>query len=304
MQEVHVRKTLIANRKAGLSQSASLIIMVMVGIAGCLALPTPTSAQTITFNFQATIIDAGGLSAFNVGETINGTYTFDATAPDLDGSPEVGSYETVMSLTMTTSGGYSVMATAASSKGLIEVQNDTENLTKDRYVLNVEEPFQALTGPSVDGRAPSFVTIVLRSSLTTALPSDALPLVPPSLADFDRDNSLILGFDCCSGVAMSAVLTSLTDTTPDPVSQIGALIAAVKILESDGTLNGGLVKALSSKLDGASNQLSDHPKAAAGFLRAFIEQVYALIRSGSMSAQEGESLIAAAEDIITGLSAQ
>ena len=291
----------LANFRTGWSRRPFLLA-VIVNSALCLALPEQARGQFVTFNFEATIVNTGGRSAFSVGETLAGSYTFDATAPDLDATSEVGLYQTVTSLNFVTSGGYSASASAAVSNGIIEVQNDTPNLTRDRYVVNVEEPSQTFTAPSVDGLDLTFLTIILRSSLTTAFPSDALPLLPPTLADFDRDNSLILGFGCCE--AVNATLTSFTLDSPDPATQISLLMEAIRLLGSSGALHEELSGALLAKLDGAQRQAVKQPRAAAGMLKAFIEQVTALVRRGSLSPDEGQSLITAPQRILAGLTAE
>src|SRR5688572_10385993 len=151
IQEVHVKRlNLTATMKTKMSRRAWLLFAVMA-ISAFMLTPERAHAQSVTFNFAATITDTGGLSAFSVGETIAGSYTFNAAVPDLDPTPEIGLYLAVSAWNFTTSGGYSASATTASSNGNIEVLNDTTNLTKDRYVVNVETPEQTLTGPSVDG---------------------------------------------------------------------------------------------------------------------------------------------------------
>jgi hypothetical protein len=237
-----------------------------------------------------------------VGDTISGSYTFDSTAPDLDSSPVDSSYQTIISLNFVTSRGYSASAIGSPTKGLIETQNDSPNLTKDRYVVNMEAPGQTISAPAVDGQTLTFLTIVLRSSLTTVFPSDALPLTPPSIGDFDRGRELFLGFNNVERVIAS--VTSLTAASSDPKAKIGFLKGDVELLEGAGTLNEGLSMALLAKLDGALKQAERQPRAATNMLESFIQQVRALVGRGTLSSAEGQSLTAAAQEIIDSLTLQ
>jgi hypothetical protein len=287
----------IANFKIKLFRRR-LLIAVIVSSAVCFALPEHASGQTVRFNFEATVVSTSW-SAFPVGEIIVGSYTFDSTAPDLDGSTGRGEYRAVLSLTLTTSGGYSASAAAASGNGFIEVLNDTPDLTKDRYVASMEEPTMTFTAPSVGGADLTFLRIVLRSSMTSTFPSDALPLVPPPLLNFDRGAEVFLG---SNGVELvRAEVTSFTVETSDPVTQIGFIMEAIEILESVGTLDDGVSKALLGKLDAAAKQAEKQPQAAVGVLSAFIQQVSTLVAHGDLSEAEGQSLIAAAEQVIAAL---
>jgi hypothetical protein len=88
----------------------------------------------------------------------------------------------------------------------------------------------------------------------------------------------------------------------NPVAQLEAIAAAVDALASAGTIDGGLANALSVKLDAAMTHVDGQPQAAAGMLRAFIQQVTAMVRTGRLSAADGQNLIAAAQNIIDDLS--
>ena len=50
---------------------------------------------------------------------------------------------------------------------------------------------------------PQSATIVTLSSLMAALADDSLPLMPPSLSDFDRGTELFLGFEDVGGEVLA-----------------------------------------------------------------------------------------------------
>jgi hypothetical protein len=208
-------------------------------------------------------------------------------------------YNAILTLNVTTSGGYTASAAASSGNGFVEVLNDVPQLTTDRYVASMSEPAMTFTAPTVGGAALTFLRFVLRSSLATTFPSDGLPLVPPPLINFDRGAQVFLG---SNGVELvTADVTSLTVDTTDPVTKIGFIMEAIEILESVGSLDSGLSNALQAKLAAGAKQAEKQPQAAVGMLTAFIHQVSALVSSGNLSAAEGRVLIAAAEQVIAAL---
>ena len=287
----------IANFKPTLIRR-TLLLAVIVSSVVCFAFPEQASGQTIRFNVLSTVVTSGW-RAFSPGDTIAGSYTFDSTAPDLDGSENRGEYHAILTLNVTTSGGYTASATASSGNGFIEVLNDVPQLTTDRYVASMSEPAMTFTAPTVGGEALEFVRFVLRSSLATTFPSDALPLIPPPIINFDRGAQVLLG---AGGVELvTADVTSLTVDTADPVTQIGFIMEAIEILESGGSLSSGLSNALQAKLVAAAKQAEKQPRAAVGTSTAFIHQVRALVNRGDLSAAEGQALINAAERVIAAL---
>ncbi len=88
-----------------------------------------------------------------------------------------------------------------------------------------------------------------------------------------------------------------------PPERVALLIEDVEQLVLDGTLSEGEGTALTSKLDAAAKSLEKGKnKTATNQLRAFINQVKALVRSGRLSAEEGQTLIDWAQGIIDDLS--
>jgi hypothetical protein len=88
----------------------------------------------------------------------------------------------------------------------------------------------------------------------------------------------------------------------DPSVQIDAIGDAVEALETDGTISSGLATSLSAKLDAARDRVDDQPQAAVGMLRAFIQQVTALVETGRLNLAYGENLTTAAQNVIAGIS--
>ena len=91
---------------------------------------------------------------------------------------------------------------------------------------------------------------------------------------------------------------NLTDDSGDASAQIEAIADTVAVLESGGTISAGLAASLSARLGAATNRVDDQPRAAVGILRAFIQQVTALVRARRLNSADGEILITAADNVI------
>ncbi len=84
-----------------------------------------------------------------------------------------------------------------------------------------------------------------------------------------------------------------------PAGAIQALIADIEELVTNGTLTGGVANGLASKFEQAQRQLdAGHDAAGIAQLRAFINQINALITSGRLTVSEGQPLIDATNAII------
>lgn len=81
----------------------------------------------------------------------------------------------------------------------------------------------------------------------------------------------------------------------DVIDLVDELAALGAVLPGDGS-------SLRSKLNSAINALPEDPDGAIGSLRAFINQVRAFVRTGRLTAAEGQELIDAAQAIIDELS--
>jgi hypothetical protein len=124
-------------------------------------------AAPITFSFAGSVTDDPfGLSSF--GAPITGAYTFDSTATDTIPSPSTGSFPSVgPAFGFTTN----VDGTAYSLSSNLTV-NTANNIGVDQY-------------GAIATSAVLTLEVFLQDSTQTALSSDALPLLPPTLAAFD-----------------------------------------------------------------------------------------------------------------------
>ena len=137
----------------------------------------------------------------------------------------------------------------------------------------------------------------------------SLPPIPPTLTialdirQFLEDGVTFrsIGSTGATSTNPADFTMTFTDEVDEPSLQIAAIGAAVELLESGGALRTGLANALSAKLDAAISEVNDQPLAAANILGAFVNQVTALVRTGRLNAEDGASLISAAEDVIAGL---
>jgi hypothetical protein len=143
--------------------------------------------STVTFNFTGVVnsVDAPLSSAFTVGDSITGSYTFDTTAANTDpgGDPNVGIYNS--SLAFTVSAG---RFTSSGTGFQFNVFNDlvlAPGILRDQY--RVAFPG---TGPSINGLAYNAFSLDLltTSANPTSLTSDALPSTPPIISDFAINN--------------------------------------------------------------------------------------------------------------------
>jgi probable HAF family extracellular repeat protein len=87
-----------------------------------------------------------------------------------------------------------------------------------------------------------------------------------------------------------------------PAEQLADLRDDVASLGTAGKLNQGQVQALQAKLDASGRELDSAKKTAANQLRAFTNQVQALMSAGILSASDGQTLIDAAQTLISQLS--
>ena len=105
----------------------------------------------------------------------------------------------------------------------------------------------------------------------------------------------IVGVVTPAGGVQRATLWKLDVGPANAVEAIADLVALVDGLADDGTLGRGEAEALGAKLAAASKQLEKNSTAAANALRAFVHQVEALVKSGRLTAGQGEELTHAAE---------
>jgi hypothetical protein len=171
------------------SAIASILI---AAVAACLLLLASPGAQAspdvpISINFTAEVWDVdddfnhlGG--AISVGDTITGSYTYDAATPDSNPDPTVGRYlYTSPPYGIRVDAGGFVFQTDPSNVDFeIEILNDRDSPARDYYVVTGRHGLPLSNGASVDS-----IQWQLDDPTATALSSDALPTVPPTLADWE-----------------------------------------------------------------------------------------------------------------------
>jgi hypothetical protein len=277
-----------------------------VTLALLLSLPQAVAAQELTFNFTGTIsfvdpVIAGG--PFAEGQAVSGSFTFDPTVTDENASPAIGHYTSVTQFRIDIPGaGYTATATPNTSRGFIDVR-DNAGTDGDRYVVDVEPPEQVIAPATIAGMPQLWFTFLLRDRTGGALSSDALPVVPPSLANWE-EASLLIGLTATrdnvhlSGDAVRIQLTSLTG--PSPTVLLDALVRSVM----DLNLRQGQSNRLDGKLDLAMNAVDDknaHDDVAARqSMYAFINTVKAE-QGKKLTDAEAAQLIAAANAVIGAL---
>src|SRR5688572_17946722 len=164
-----------------LSKSSWTVFVVL--LIGFLLIGTgKTQAGPITFAFVGTVtnVQPGLSGAFNLGDIMSGSYTFESTTPDTFSSSSFGAYEE---------------AIVALSFSLSGYQGSFGGTPDNRIVLDTRSgqyaAFVSFAGPSINGFAPHDFALFLSDRGLTALTSDALLLTPPELSEFElRDLSL------------------------------------------------------------------------------------------------------------------
>lgn len=144
---------------------------------GCFG-ATQAQAELVTYTFtgEVSLVDAGIASEFSVGEAVTGTYTFESTTPDSDGSANIGSYlNAVTAFSANIGGDYPITLDNSSE---IRVRNNNPN---DSYSVDITDPMAA----TVNGLDLSLFSIFVSDPDATVFASDALPVTLPELSEFE-----------------------------------------------------------------------------------------------------------------------
>lgn len=185
-------------------------VRMSIGCATVLLAPVAAKAAPVTFSFTGTVtaVDAALAGEFSLGESVVGSYTFESTTPDSDpGDPTLGIYDNAITAFSATFGGdYTV------TQGLdndISVANGPPG--NDVYQVFLTNP----TAPTVAGLSLGALFLGIGDFESNVFNSDALPLTPPDLAEFDFDISGAIFLDSPINQGMNFQLTSLT-LVPEP----------------------------------------------------------------------------------------
>lgn len=192
--------------------------LVVASMVACtvLAAAVPSHAANISFSFSGTVgnvlgevFSPGGTGSNGFGSSlpVSGTFVFNSATPDSNtGNSNIGRYNgAIQSLTVNV-GNYTATYSPPPGTSFIRVVN---NPSGDTYHLEVN----GLTGPSVNGRAPSGFEFTLQDPSGNAFTNDSLPTTPPSLSSF-ASNQWRLIFN---GVG-HRVQGALTSLVPLPAS--------------------------------------------------------------------------------------
>ena len=175
--------------------------------------PTAATADAVIFGFTGVVtqVDAPLSGEFSVGEQVVGNYTFESSTADSDADPAVGFYDNaITAFTATFGGDYTV--TQGVDNDIFVANGPPGN---DVYNTQLANP----TGPTVAGLPLTGLNILLIDADSTVFASDALPLTPPDLAEFEFDFSGQIFFDSPGNQTMDFQLTSLT-LIPEPTTLV------------------------------------------------------------------------------------
>jgi hypothetical protein len=167
-------------------------------------------ANNVTFGFTGTVyqVDSPLNSQFAIGNTVQGTYTFNDADVDTSAPNDLGLYQNpFVAANVSFSNGYSATYNSGGSGKLILVDNGG---SPDRYSV-----FIPMSGANVSGYSTEVFNLELDDNQGTMLSSDQLPTTPPSLALAElKDGYLRFG----QGQADSWVWFNLTSLSlvPEP----------------------------------------------------------------------------------------
>ena len=94
---------------------------------------------------------------------------------------------------------------------------------------------------------------------------------------------------------------SVSVALPSSVEQIHEIVDIVASLTANGVIGGGTAQSLNARLLVAASLATTNPNGAVGVLTSFIQQVNSLVRRGILTAAQGQTLVAAAQEAIAAL---
>ena len=198
----------------------SLTIAALTALGLAVSAIPAQALPIVTFAYEG-VVDAspgGGFDAF-LGQTMRFEFTFDGATADQQPDPTNGVYRDAITSAVVTVGStvYNGVIVGGGTIGGIFIDNDRGSFD-DGYFASA-----TLAGPGVDGFPVLFASLDMKDSTRTVFSSDALPLMLPSIADFDIGSVLELHFGDTDEdePTIFASLTQaevVTTTVPEPGS--------------------------------------------------------------------------------------
>lgn len=199
-------------------------------VSGTCSAPVVPACQPIEVAFVGTVtsVDAPLATSAQLGEPVEGSFSYDPEAPDATPTdPVFGDYpNAVTDFAVSIGGGAAI--TATSSNGGVHVVNGGPNGDEIRFETSSAD---GLTGPPIaalpDG-VIAFDLLRLADASGTALTSDALPATPPNFA---RYANRVASLRVDSSAAGSAYVDS-NDVVgaPEPGAMLGIATAFAALL--------------------------------------------------------------------------
>ena len=205
--------------------------------ASVLSSSSTSLAEIITFSFTGEVTQVDPLLAveFSVGESVNGSYAFESTSPQLDGfpisdpGPSIGYYKGIEAFSADIGSDYT-LSLSLGKGNIIKVGDNREGccspIPYDSYRLVLGEPIaQTVVGKSL--RA----FVIHLDGRESIYNSDDLPLVPPDLSEIEGDFSRFrFSSDGYEYSNIDFMLTSFTLSTIPESTTISLALFAVILL--------------------------------------------------------------------------
>lgn len=152
----------------------------------------PVVATPITFNFSGSVTSVGNniASAFAIGDSVSGLYTFESDtigqpfAPGEINDPSITYYPSALYAFQAAIGSYEISLGSGEQRIFVM---DNEAGIRDRYIVEMFTP----TGASVNGLAPYGLFLQFQDNSASAFGSGALPLLPIDLSSFSSSDGVL-----------------------------------------------------------------------------------------------------------------
>jgi hypothetical protein len=262
----------------------------------------PAHPAVLTFEFTGETndigYDTGGyLDGVPQPIPVSGRYSFDPFTPDLDPEPKSGTYlipgnGSGMELEFA---GYSIGA--AGESYVMYASDEPEGNPGDWYGLR-HRSLASTSALPTDWRY-DILFDVYKGSPSELLTSDDLPLVPPDISIPGAGNEVYLASGPDGFGALHISMNLLTFTV-EPQVVADCLAGKIEELIWAGVLNKGNGNALITKVNNAfAKAVNGKTGTAVNGMESFINEVEAFVRSGKLTAEQGQGLIALAEALVT-----